>query len=98
MISRANTEQEMRDAFMSQVKCIARYWSKVECSEKERCEGVAFSIMNIFDGTFGGFPAAIDLVLRPHPEDKQYNIDNGDDYVVDGMCINNNVYLHELLK
>lgn len=96
-MAEAKSKSEMLEAFTQQVSNITSYWAGLDISDKEKCEGVAFSIMNIFDGACGGFPAAIDLVLRPHPDDKQYNIENGDDYVVDGMCINEKVYLHELI-
>lgn len=96
-MSNPKSKDEMLKTFVAQVNCITHYWSKLDISDNEKCEGVAFSMMNIFDGTCGGFPCAVDLVLRPHPEDKQYNIDNEDDYVVDGMCINDEVHLHELL-
>jgi hypothetical protein len=96
-MSNPKTKEDMLKNFVSQVKCIARYWSTVDASDLEKCEGVAFSIMNIFDGTCGGYPCSVDLVLRPHEGDKQYNIEEGDDYVVDGMCINDEVQLHELL-
>jgi hypothetical protein len=93
----ARTKQEMLEAFTGQVEVITHYWARLDISDKEKCEGVAFSIMNIFDGTCGGFPCAIDLVLRPHPDDKQYYIDNDEPYVEGGMTINDEVQLHELL-
>ena len=97
-MSNQRTKKEMLEMFISQVNLITSYWADVDATEQEKLDGVAFSIMNIFDGCCGGFPAAIDLVLRPHPDDKQYDIDNGDDYVADGMCINDDVMLHEALK
>jgi hypothetical protein len=93
----ARTKQEMLEVFTGQVEVITRYWAGLDISDKEKCEGVAFSIMNIFDGTCGGFPCAVDLVLRPHPDDKQYYIDNNEPYIDDGMTINDEVQLHELL-
>lgn len=94
----ARSKEEMQDVFIQQVGIITRYWANLEnISEQEKCEGVAFSIMNIFDGTCGGFPCAIDLVLKPHPDDKQYHIDNGDSYIEDGMVINDDIHLHEML-
>ena len=97
MMSKSRSKEDMRDVFLSQVNCITHYWSTVDASERKKLDGVAFSIMNIFDGTCGGFPCAVDLVLRPHEDDKQFNIDEGEDYVEDGMCINDDVCLHELI-
>ena len=50
----AYSEKEVRDKFLRQIKAIANEWSRYENkSNKERCEGVAFSIllMLIFDFT-----------------------------------------------
>lgn len=92
------SKEEMLKTFIEQVDSIAWYWSQLEGkTDRERCDGVAFSIMNIFDGTCGGFPCAVDLVLRPHPDDKAYCVENEESYVEDGMVINDEACLHELL-
>lgn len=98
-MSKAKTKDEMLSDFISAVNCVADYWSRVEnISNKDRCHGVKHSILTIIDGMSGSFPCAIDLVLRPHPDDKQYYIDDGEDFIEDGMVINNDVYLHEVSK
>lgn len=75
-MSESKSKEEMLDAFTSQVQMIAEHWAtRGGLSDKEKCEGVAFSIMNIFDGTCGGFPCAIDLVLRPHPDERGVSIE-----------------------
>jgi hypothetical protein len=66
-----------------------------EKSAEERCDGLAFSILNIFDGTSSDLPA-MDIVLRPHEDDKEYNIDNGDKWFEDGMAINDDVTMHDM--
>ena len=95
-MSREITKYEARELFLSQCEIIASYWVNESRAEtaKDRVEGAIFSIMNIFDGTCGGFPAAIDLVLRPHEDDKQYSIDEGSDWIVDGQIINDECHLH----
>lgn len=95
-MSKEVSKEEAKKLFLSQVRNICAYWSSDQiCGDvKDRCEGVAFSIMNIFDGACGGFPCAVDLVLRPHPDDKKYNIENNEDYIVDGMVINDGCHLH----
>ena len=60
----------------------------------EKCNGLAFSILNIFDGTSIELPA-MDIVLRPHEDDKEYLRGEGMDWFEDGMVIND-CYLHEL--
>ena len=68
------SKKEMQYVFIQEIVSIVEYWVNLKgVSDNEKCKGVAFSIMNIFDGTSGGFPCAIDLVLNPHPDDKQYS-------------------------
>lgn len=88
MKPRAYTPEEAREIFYRQVKALCEYWSTVEGkSDLERCEGVAFSIMNIFDGTTFNLPA-IDLVLAPHPDDKPFAKSQGENWFEEGLVIN----------
>ena len=96
-MSRAYTKEEAREFLLEQIRDIADYWSKAENSSvKDKCDWVAFSILNIFDGCSGGFGCAIDLSLSPHPDDKQYLIDEDENYFESGMVINDDCMLHEL--
>lgn len=92
------TKEEMKAMFLQNAKVQARYWDMQNCSSKEKLDGLLHSIFCMIDGVSGGFPCSIELVLRPHPDDKQYCIDNDEQWVEDGMCINDDVYLHEELK
>ena len=94
---RAYTKEEVRDMFMDKVRSTAQYWATIPegGTIQERCEGTAFSILNIFDGTTMDLPG-FDIVARPHPEDKQYCIDEGENYFEDGTVINDDCMLHEL--
>lgn len=95
-MSKPITKEESRQMFLSAVSDACWYWSQLEDrTEKERLDGLAFSLLNIFDGT-SSFPCAIDLVLRPHPDDKDFLIAEGTDYIEDGLVINDDVYLHDL--
>lgn len=93
---RAYTAEEAREQFMDQVRHLVRHWERESRAPtaKEKLEGLAFSIMNIFDGT-SGLPA-FDIVCAPHPDDKQYHIDEGSKYFMPGMVINE-CHLHEML-
>lgn len=73
----------MREIFLDECIGIADYWLNIaDCkTDKEKVEGAIFSIMNIFDGTSGGFQCAVDLVLRPHPDDKKFHVDEGENWV-----------------
>lgn len=94
-MSRAKTVEEVREEFIAHIRSIAAYWAKAPNADtREMCDGVAFSILNVFDGTSGSMPA-FDIIVRPHPEGKQFSIDNGDNYYEDGMVINE-CQLHEM--
>jgi len=91
------SKEEMRQMFLDHCQSIAFFWSHLEDkTPRERCYGVVFSMLNIFDGCSDGFPAAIDLALAPHPEDKEYCTSNGENWVEPGQVINDDVMLHEL--
>ncbi|MEO9787538.1 MAG: hypothetical protein ABJF67_08010 [Aurantimonas coralicida] len=85
--------QKARDEFLYSVSMAARYWARLpDLSDRERCEGVAFSILNIIDGTDDG--PGYDLAVSPSPDDGEEYA--SDDYVT-GVPIND-CYLHEIWK
>jgi len=94
-MSRAYTEEEVRDEFLAHIRYLARYWATTPDRQTplERCQGLAFSILNIFDGT-SGLPA-FDIVLSPHPDDKAFHQSEGENWYDPGMMIND-CMLHEL--
>ncbi len=93
-MSRPYTPEEVREMFLENVRHLCHYWAGVERdSVQEKLEGMAFSLLNMFDGTSVSMPA-MDIVLRPHPDDKQFHEQQGDNYFQDGQVIND-CYLHE---
>lgn len=95
-MSKAYTKEEMREMFLYQCRQTAHFWSRVEDrTPREMCDGVVFSILNIIDGMSMGFPAAISLMMDPHPNDKDYSIAEGEDWVEAGQIINDDVMLHD---
>lgn len=94
----AYTAEEARKTFLDILRAKARYWATIPVEDEDdrlyRCEGLIHSILSIIDGV-SDFPA-FDLVLRPHPDDKAFHIDEGDRWYEDGTTINGDVYLHEL--
>ena len=94
-MSRAYTEDEVREQFLAHIRHLARYWATIPDRQTplERCEGLAFSILNIFDGTTD-LPA-FDIVLSPHPDDKAFHQSEGKNWYEPGMMIND-CMLHEL--
>lgn len=94
-MSRANTVEEVRNEFINHIKSIVKYWATLEGkTAQERCEGVAFSMLNIFDGTTMILPA-MDILLAPHPDDMEFNISIGANWYEPGMKIND-CMLHEI--
>jgi len=79
---RAYTSDEMRDIFIAAVRDAAAYWASLpetdkatgrEMSIRNRCDGVAFSILSLMDGSTLNMPP-VDLVFRPHEDDKDYRL------------------------
>lgn len=92
-MSRAKTEEEVKDEFLSHIRSLVEYWSKLpDISNKHRCDGVAFSILTLIDGS-ASMPA-IDLHISPHEDDKAYHIENGENYYETNMMFND-CALHE---
>lgn len=94
---RALTTEEARELFLKAVRGCISYWSAQKgMPAEDRCEGVAFSILNLIDGTSGQYPVALDLVARPHPSDQKYLEEQGDNWHEDGTVLNADVLLHEV--
>ena len=95
-MSRAFTKEEVRSQLFQYLFAMIDYWDKVEGHDAaQKMEGLAFSILNVLDGTAAQFPA-IDLVLRSHPDDKAYHQENDENWYEDGMAVNDDVMLHEI--
>lgn len=80
--------------FIAAAISTAEYWGREAKTPEAAADGAVFSMLNLLDGGTLQMPA-IDLVLRPHPEDKAFHISEDEDYYVDGMCINDETMLHE---
>lgn len=94
-MSESIAKEQARKELLDIIRSYVDYWDKVDrLTTHEKLSGLAFSILGIFDGVTPEYPA-IDLVLRPHPDDKEYHIDNEDDWYEDGMVINDDVHLHD---
>lgn len=80
--------------FIDECLGVAEYWGVQGDTKKEAADGAVFSMLNLLDGCKPNMPL-MDVVLRPHPEDKAYHISKGEDYYVDGQVVNAEVMLHE---
>lgn len=98
---RAYTSDELRDMLIEQSIVIARYWASLPDVDKatgnamtvqSRCDGVVFSILAMLDGS-SDLPG-VDLVFRPHPDDKEYLRSEGSNWVEDGTIVSDTLHEH----
>ena len=76
--SRELTEDEVKDNFLSHIRGTIQYWNSQPGSQISNLEGLAFSILATIDGC-AELPGFI-LAPLPHKDDKQYCIDNDENY------------------
>lgn len=78
-MSREKTMEEVREEVLNHVRGMVDYWNGIEKdTTKEKLEGLAFSILTMLDGC-GTLPSFIVAPL-PNEDDKEYNIENEEDY------------------
>lgn len=79
--SRAYTDEEVRDQILRHIKALVGYWANENSVQdpKEKLDGLAFSILSMLDGCSLHLPA-FNLVPDPHPDDKEYHQENGDNW------------------
>ena len=99
--SRKYTTNEIREKFLTQAMATANYWATLDDPSKtieQRCESVAFEILVMLDGETDLPPFIV--VPNPHPEDKNYHEEEGENYYPDnnfkGISGNISGSLHEL--
>ena len=79
-MSKEKTIREVRGEFISHIKHLTKYWNEVKNKDcKEKLDGLAFSILAMLDGSSADICGFV-VAPCPHEDDKQYNIDNGNDY------------------
>lgn len=97
---RAWTAGELRDQFMDTCRAYADWWAdpahSPDSTWPERVQGLLHSLLVIVDGGNGGLPA-FKLLADPHPDDKQYHISEGENWIEPGTEITEDVSLHEQL-
>jgi hypothetical protein len=99
---RAYTSDELRDKFLHEVRTIAAYWAGLPDHDRatgkamtvrDRCDGVAFSILSVLDGATLDIPG-IDLVFQSAEEDKEYYIQNGENWIEPGTVVSTTLRYH----
>jgi len=99
-MSKQLTTDEVRAKFLSHVNHLVKYWAELpDQTDFDKVEGVAFSILAAIDGCAMALPGFV-LAPCPHKDDKQFHIDNGEDYYPRIPNSNHDIAgsLHELLK
>jgi hypothetical protein len=98
MMPRARTAEETRGELLDACRGLAAYWAS-DAVERATCHerlmGFLHSVRCIFDGMSGNLPA-FDLVVSPHPDDKEYHRSQGENWHEPGTVIND-CMMHELL-
>ena len=93
---RAYTKEEVRESFLESCRAIAAYWSRQpEGSNLYRCEGVVHSMLTLIDGMSMSGPA-MTLTMDPHADDKQFHIDEDENWIEPGMAINDDCLLNDM--
>lgn len=94
---RAITADELRDQLLDQMRHMAKYWAEVNSEDhatvQSKIEGFGHSVLAMLDGCTPGLPA-FDLVAKPHEDDKQYCIENGEAWVEDETRISDMLHEH----
>ena len=91
---RAFTAEEVTEKILEHIRTMVKYWAEIPGQNiKSRCDGVAFSILAMLDGASLELPA-ITLKLDPHESDKDFCINQGENWFEAGMEIAEP--LHEL--
>ncbi len=86
MKSRAKTEKETKMEILEYIKTMRNYWIDLPSkSLKERMNGIIFSILVMFDGE-SDLPA-MDIVIRPHEDDRDYNEKYDTNWFPDGLIL-----------
>ena len=91
---RQYTEEEVREKLLTHIWAMIDYWTQVKQSHnkstREVVAGAMFSVLATLDGGSAELPAFI-VAPCPHPEDKEYYQQNGENWfpenhTVDVQC------------
>lgn len=79
-MSREKTMEEVREEFLGYIEMMINYWDDINSKNtKEKLNGLAFSILSMLDGCSASLPAFI-VAPFPHKDDKNFNIEEGNNY------------------
>lgn len=93
-IPRAYTPEELRGRMLDHIRLMVEYWATLPgLDTHSRCDGVAFSILTMIDGSADQPPMM--LMALSSDEDVQYHLEKGENWVENGTLLNEDVMLHE---
>lgn len=98
---REYTSKEVTEQFMQHIATMIDYWDRTPGhSSREKLEGLAHSILCALDGCSAHLPGFL-VVPYPHPDDKEYHIENEENWFPENHEAEVNgalePYLHEVL-
>jgi hypothetical protein len=79
-MSKEYTREEVEAKLINHLLNICDYWENLEVvpETRDKMRGLLFSVLSTLDGC-GELPSFI-IAPCPHPEDKEYHIENGENY------------------
>lgn len=79
---REYTAEEVRAKLLRHVWALIDYWDEGKPNKRAAMEGLAFSILSTLDGSAMDLPGFA-VIPAPHPEDKEYRLEQGENYYRD---------------
>ena len=78
------TKEEARAHLLEHIRGLVQYWANESraVGDENKLDGLAFSILSALDGSSGNLCGLL-VIPCPAPEDKEYHIDNGENYYAD---------------
>jgi hypothetical protein len=93
-MSREYTLKETREEFLNHVRNMSNYWATLpDKTDKERCDGLAFSILVALDGMSMGI-CGFELIPSFHESDPKYLKSIGENWYPKGD-IREDVMMHD---
>lgn len=86
---RVYTDEEILNKVMAHIWSLIDYWDEVENRpSREKITGAVFSILSMLDGCSTELPGFL-IAPRPHEDDKDYLVDQGENYFPENHEIEN---------
>ena len=73
------TADEVRDKLLSHIWTMIRYWERNGGVERDKMEGLAFSILVALDGSSSGLPGFV-VAPAPHESDIDFHKEHGENW------------------